>query len=122
MTVMFSIVVGFKERISPRLRHEIGVVMKEAPQSVTTIPDNPDAERRRRMLKYTIAMIIRVVCIVMMLFVQGWWLLVFAAGAIFLPYFAVLIANVPSPPRSQTPVRRPSSIVRWLRHDNSDSK
>jgi hypothetical protein len=80
-------------------------------QSITTLPPSPEAERRSRMIKYTIAMSIRVLCIVAMLFAQGWWLVVCAAGAIFLPYFAVVIANVGSPSR-QSEVLRPGSIVR----------
>ncbi|MGX5695083.1 DUF3099 domain-containing protein [Agromyces soli] len=63
------------------------------PQSITSLPPSPDQERRARMLRYTIAMTIRVACIFAMLFVQGWWLAVFAAGAIFLPYVAVVLAN-----------------------------
>lgn len=89
--------------------------MKDIAQSATELPDNPDDERRIRMIKYTVAMGVRVVCIVMMLFVQGWWLLVFAIGAIFLPYFAVVIANVKSPPRSAT-VNRPHGIVERILH------
>lgn len=61
------------------------------------------------MIKYSIAMGIRVVCIVLMLFVQGWWLLVCAIGAIALPYFAVVVANVHSTPDGAA-VRRPGSI------------
>ena len=80
-------------------------------QSITTLPPSPEAERRSRMIKYTIAMSIRVLCIVAMLFAQGWWLVVCAAGAIFLPYIAVVIANVGSPTR-QTRVLRPGAIVR----------
>ncbi len=80
-------------------------------QSITTLPPSPEAERRSRMIKYTIAMSIRVLCIVAMLFAQGWWLVVCAAGAIFLPYFAVVIANVGTPSR-QSEVLRPGSIVR----------
>jgi hypothetical protein len=63
-------------------------------QSITTLPLSPDEERRRRMIKYTVTMGIRMVCILLMLFVQGWWLLVCALGAILLPYFAVIAANV----------------------------
>ena len=63
-------------------------------QSITTLPLSPEEERRRRMIRYSITMGIRMVCIVMMLFVQGWWLLVCALGAILLPYFAVIAANV----------------------------
>ena len=62
-------------------------------QSVTTLQRSPTDERRVRFIKYTVAMTIRVLCIVLMVFVEGWWLLVCAAGAVFLPYFAVIIAN-----------------------------
>lgn len=61
--------------------------------SITSIPLSPADERRSRMVKYSISMAIRMVCIVAMLFVSGWWLLLCAAGAIFLPYFAVVLAN-----------------------------
>jgi len=63
-------------------------------QSITSLPPSPEAERRARMIKYSIAMGIRMVCILLMLFVHGWWLLVCAVGAIVLPYFAVVAANV----------------------------
>ena len=63
-------------------------------QSVTSLEISPELERRNRFIKYTIAMIVRVVCIVLAVsFPLGWITLVFAAGAIFLPYFAVIIAN-----------------------------
>ncbi|MBI5161819.1 MAG: DUF3099 domain-containing protein [Micrococcales bacterium] len=45
------------------------------------------------MIKYGVTMGIRVVCVIVMLFVQGWWLLVPVIGAIVLPYFAVIVAN-----------------------------
>ena len=79
-------------------------------QPITMLPPSPEAERRSRMIKYTIAMSIRVLCIFAMLFAQGWWLAVFAAGAIFLPYVAVVLANVSGPTRDQQ-VLRPGSIV-----------
>ncbi|MEC5149649.1 DUF3099 domain-containing protein [Cryobacterium sp. GrIS_2_6] len=63
-------------------------------QSITSLPPSPEAERRARMIKYSVTMGIRMVCIILMLFVHGWWLLVCAAGAILLPYFAVIVANV----------------------------
>jgi hypothetical protein len=85
-------------------------------QSITSLPLSPEAERRNRMIKYSITMGIRVVCIVLMLFVQGWWLLVCAIGAITLPYFAVVIANVHSDPRGTT-VLRPGSVQRFGRDD-----
>jgi Protein of unknown function (DUF3099) len=79
-------------------------------QSITTLPPSPEAERRSRMIKYTIAMSIRVACIFAMLFAQGWWLVVCAAGAIFLPYVAVVLANVSGPSRSAE-VLRPGGLV-----------
>ncbi|ANP72742.1 DUF3099 domain-containing protein [Cryobacterium arcticum] len=79
-------------------------------QSITTLPPSPDEERRSRMIKYTVTMGIRMVCIVLMLFVHGWWLLVCALGAILLPYFAVIAANVHGEQRT-TPVLRPGAIV-----------
>ena len=45
------------------------------------------------MIKYTVAMSIRVVCILLAMVVQGWLMWVPFAGAILLPYFAVVIAN-----------------------------
>lgn len=66
-------------------------------QSITDLPQSPEAERRTRMIKYSVAMGIRMVCIVCLIFAHGWWLLVFAIGAIVLPYFAVVIANVKTP-------------------------
>jgi hypothetical protein len=45
------------------------------------------------MLKYTVAMTIRVVCIVTAILVEGWLMWLAFAGAIFLPYFAVVLAN-----------------------------
>jgi hypothetical protein len=49
------------------------------------------------MLKYTLAMTIRVVCIVAAMFVEGWLMWLAFAGAIFLPYFAVVLANAQGP-------------------------
>jgi hypothetical protein len=84
--------------------------MKKQVQSATTLPLSPELERRQRMIKYTVAMSIRMVCIVAMLFVQGWWLLICAFGAIFLPYFAVVVANVSVAPQRGV-VERPSTLL-----------
>ena len=78
--------------------------------SITSLPPSPDAERRARMLKYSIAMSIRLVCLVAMLFAQGWWLFLFAAGAICLPYVAVVLANVGAP-RADSTLERPGGVV-----------
>lgn len=84
--------------------------MKKVQQSVTSLPASPDHERHVRMIKYSVAMGIRMVCIVLLFFVHGWWLLLCAAGAILLPYFAVVIANVAAAPKGADVVR-PGAIV-----------
>lgn len=63
------------------------------PQSITSLAESPDEERNRRMVQYAVAMGIRVVCVFLCFFLQGWWLILPAIGAIVLPYFAVVIAN-----------------------------
>lgn len=80
------------------------------PQTVTTLPESPDVERHRRMIQYSIAMGIRVVCILLCFVVDGWWLVLPIAGAVLLPYFAVVIANAKS--RRSERVLRPGSILR----------
>ena len=68
--------------------------MAKVAQSVTSLGESADAERRTRMIKYTVAMVIRTICIVVgVIFANGWFMWVCFAGAIFLPYFAVIIAN-----------------------------
>jgi len=85
-------------------------------QSITSLPRAPEADRHSRMLKYSIAMGIRFVCIGLCLVVHGWWLVVCAIGAIALPYFAVVIANARG--GVDSPVERPGNIV--LRGSGSD--
>jgi hypothetical protein len=48
---------------------------------------------RERMIKYSIAMGIRMVCIVLIFVVDGWFKILAVAGAVFLPWIAVVIAN-----------------------------
>lgn len=45
------------------------------------------------MLRYSIAMGIRVLCVVLALLLHGWPQLLAILGAIALPYFAVVVAN-----------------------------
>ena len=84
--------------------------MKKQLQSATSLPLAPIDERRIRMIKYSIAMGIRMACIIAMLFVSGWWLVLCATGAIVLPYFAMIVANVKMAPKQGT-VERPATIV-----------
>jgi predicted tellurium resistance membrane protein TerC len=63
------------------------------PQSVTSLDISPEQERRTRFIKYAIAMTIRVICLLLGVVVKGWFMWVCFAGAILLPYFAVVLAN-----------------------------
>lgn len=67
-----------------------------AHNSITTAPQSPAEDRKHRMIDYSIMMGIRILCIIAVFIVPGWWRLLPCAGAIFLPYFAVVIANVTS--------------------------
>ena len=84
--------------------------MKHTRPSLTNLPLSPDVERKHRMIKYSVAMSIRVVCLIVAVIVPGWWAAVPLVGAIFLPYFAVVIANV-SVEQGRVDVQRPGSIV-----------
>lgn len=51
-------------------------------------------EMRTRMIRYTVSMSIRLICFILVFVVPyGWLSWVMIAGAVFLPYFAVVIAN-----------------------------
>ena len=81
-------------------------------QAITALPRSPQDDRRSRMIQYTVAMTIRLICIVLCLFVRDWWLLIPAAGAIFLPYVAVVLANANSSRTNSLKVLRPGLIER----------
>lgn len=67
--------------------------MAKTTQSVTSVDVSPEEDRNGRILRYSIAMTIRFVCVILAVVVKGWLMWVFFAGAILLPYFAVVIAN-----------------------------
>lgn len=79
-------------------------------QSITTLPPSPDADRHGRMLKYGIMMGIRVICLVVVFLVPGWWKVAPGIGAVLLPYFAVVVANVGSG-RTEAEVQRPGYVL-----------
>lgn len=70
---------------------------------VTSAGVNPVEDRAHRMRIYFIAMSLRVVCVVSLFWVRGWWVLLAAAGAIILPWFAVLVGNAVAHGGEQTP-------------------
>jgi hypothetical protein len=65
----------------------------QAVQSITDAQEGHTDEMRRRMVKYTVAMSIRLACLLLFFFVDGWLRWMFIAGAVFLPWIAVVIAN-----------------------------
>lgn len=82
-------------------------------QSATSLDLSPDEERRIRMRKYTIAMSVRMVCIVAGVFTTGLFMWLFFALAIFLPYFAVVVANAhgSTPSTKQTTITAPKLSI-----------
>lgn len=76
--------------------------------SATSLPRAPRDDTDARFRKYAIMMSVRVVCFLLMIFITpyGWYTWVLAIGAVFLPYVAVVIANVgsaPPPAAAQSP-------------------
>ncbi|NHN43810.1 DUF3099 domain-containing protein [Chryseoglobus frigidaquae] len=68
-------------------------VSKPQSHAITSLPTSPDEERKARMVKYSVAMAVRMVCIMACFVTPGWWLLIPAFGAVVLPYVAVVAAN-----------------------------
>ena len=85
--------------------------MRNRPVAITELPLSPKQEQDARMRRYLIMMGIRVLCLVACLFVSGWWLLIPALGAVFLPFVAVVLANAVSR-RGAGDVERPGTVAR----------
>ncbi|MET1020902.1 MAG: DUF3099 domain-containing protein [Arthrobacter sp.] len=61
--------------------------------SITDAAAAHSEEMRQRMIKYAVAMGIRMVCLVLIFVVDGWFKVLPIIGAVFLPWIAVIIAN-----------------------------
>ena len=61
--------------------------------SITDAATAHSEDMRQRMIKYSLAMGIRMVCIILIFVVDGWFKIIAVAGAVFLPWIAVVIAN-----------------------------
>lgn len=92
--------------------------MARQSNTITTLPRSPEDDRRARMIKYSVMMFIRVVCIGLCLVVQGWWLLICVLGAVFLPYVAVILANAVD--SRVTNVERPVSAPLMITAQTTD--
>lgn len=78
--------------------------------SATSLPRAPRDETSARFRNYVILMAVRITCFVLMVLITpyGWYTWILALGAVFLPYIAVMIANVgsgPPPAPAETPAR-----------------
>ncbi|MBW9108752.1 DUF3099 domain-containing protein [Microbacterium trichothecenolyticum] len=64
--------------------------------SATSLPRSPRDDVDARSTRYLVTMGIRVVCFILMVVITpyGWYTWLFGAAAIFLPYIAVVSANV----------------------------
>jgi Protein of unknown function (DUF3099) len=71
-------------------------------QSVTTAHQGRSADISARQKRYLWMMGIRLACLPLALVVDGWARWVFIAGAVVLPYLAVVVANVVTGPREST--------------------
>jgi predicted tellurium resistance membrane protein TerC len=85
--------------------------MRTKPTAITELPPSPDDERRTRMIRYSIAMSVRLVCLVLAVIVPDWWKVLPIIGAVVLPYIGVVIANNVRRAPSAT-VARPGALLR----------
>lgn len=71
-------------------------------QSATSLPRAPRDEAGARSARYLTLMGIRILCFILMVVITpyGWYTWVLGAAAIFLPYIAVVLANVGEEARS----------------------
>jgi hypothetical protein len=86
---------------------------------ITAAQTSHSDDQSARIGRYLLSMMIRTGCFVMVFVVHGWARWVFAVGAVFLPYVAVVFANsgrgrqappdtsVTPPPRRQLEARGP---------------
>lgn len=71
--------------------------MTKPVHSITDAPLKHSVEQRSRMVRYSVAMSIRIVCFILAAVVgvvwQSWWAVAFVVAAAVLPYVAVVNAN-----------------------------
>ncbi len=96
------------------------------PQSVTTASQSREADQKHRMKQYLVTMSIRTACFVLAIVVQDWYRWVFAAGAVVLPFVAVVAANAVAPrvrgrARPVTPTADRTPLLTDGAHENVSS-
>jgi hypothetical protein len=76
---------------------------------ITDLRPSPASDRHSREVRYTIATVVRLVCIALLIVVPDWWRLIPAVGTVVVPYVAVVIANRVGGVRG-APVLRPGAV------------
>lgn len=66
---------------------------EEPVQRITNAPEPLEVDQRHRMRVYSMQMGIRIVCLFLAVLIPGPLRWIFIAGAVLLPYLAVLLAN-----------------------------
>ncbi|HEV7168136.1 MAG TPA: DUF3099 domain-containing protein [Micrococcaceae bacterium] len=64
--------------------------------NITDAPVAHSDEMHQRLVKYSLTMGIRMVCLILVFVLDGWLKIIAMAGAVFLPWIAVVIANAGS--------------------------
>ena len=86
--------------------------MSDPTHSITTAQHSLSSEQAGRTRKYLISMGIRTVCVIGAIFIPGWPRWVLIAGAVVLPYLAVVIANSGGSRKGQAPTDvRPQPVA-----------
>ena len=85
---------------------------RNAPVSITSARVAHSDDIRGREVRYVLSMLVRTVCFIGAVFADGIFRWVLVAGALFLPYIAVVLANAgvqkdPSVPDALTPAPAP---------------
>jgi hypothetical protein len=90
---------------------------RDEPVLITDAAEDPETELRRREIRYVAMMVTRALCLVgaaLLVAQRPWlwqlWAVVCVAGAVVLPWLAVLLAN-DRPPRRRGTVPAPGSVV-----------
>ena len=83
------------------------MVIPSGATNITDARSGSSVEMSQRIRRYTVTMAFRTVCfLVAVIFAHGWLQWVLFAGALFLPYMAVLLANQANVKGIKKPVRR----------------
>lgn len=79
---------------------------------VTSAGVSAAEDRSHRMRMYFVAMTLRVLCVLSLFWVHGWWIILPAVGTVVLPWFAVMVGNaVAQDTREEVDAPEPLSLL-----------